>query len=148
MSIIRQLFRLVFLDLAARLIAASPNLIFGSLIMLVRRCFDPIIICSVFSLSNVSLLESNHWCTFSKFSFRLSLISRILAPCDDIFVSSANVLTLALWLVGRQFGRSLMYIKKNSGPKFEPYGTPHFMILLLDFFVLLYIFVPSQLNTI
>ena len=27
-------------------------------------------------------------------------------------------------------GRSLMYSMKNKGPKMEPWGTPHFIVLL------------------
>jgi hypothetical protein len=49
--------------------------------------------------------------------------------CIEIFVSSANMLAAD---EDRQFGRSFIYNKNNNGPKFEPCGTPHLTILLLD----------------
>ena len=48
-------------------------------------------------------------------------------------VSSANILTLP---EGQHVDRSLMNNRKSSGPKTEPWGTPHETDLVWDFFSL------------
>ncbi len=65
-----------------------------------------------------------------KCSFNLSLNSLALTPRIDIFVSSANILTLVL--VRRQFGRLLISVKKSSDLNLNPEEHRIFMILLLD----------------
>ena len=45
-----------------------------------------------------------------------------VSPAQDRFVSSANIEAV---VVCRQFGRSLMYIRNNKGPRLEPCGAPH-----------------------
>ena len=44
-------------------------------------------------------------------------------------VSSANILTLP---EGQHAGRSLMNNRKSSGPRTEPWGTPHDMDLVCN----------------
>ena len=51
---------------------------------------------------------------------------------DDRYrvVSSANNIALQL---ERQFGKSLVYIIKSKGPRTDPCGTPHCMVVVVDF---------------
>ena len=48
-----------------------------------------------------------------------------------MMVSSANILTLP---EGQHVDRSLMNNRKSSGPKTEPWGTPHETDLVWDLF--------------
>ena len=47
--------------------------------------------------------------------------SLILSLWKKTLVSSANIRTLP---VGQQFGKSFMNMRKNKGPRTEPWGTP------------------------
>ena len=43
-----------------------------------------------------------------------------------MLVSSANI---DACVVSKQFGKSIMYIRKSCVPRLDPWGTPHAVIL-------------------
>ena len=57
---------------------------------------------------------------------------KFVAATDNC-VSSANIPGVEN---SKQFGRSLMYKRKSSGPKIDPWGTPLLIILLSDIVLL------------
>ena len=54
-----------------------------------------------------------------------------MRPVIFTLVSSVNIFA-QLAVVVRQFGRSLIYIRKCSGPVILPCGTPQMMFLAFD----------------
>ena len=84
--------------------------------------FEPININSVLATLRLSLLAINHFLRFSKSEFTAASRSVIEFAEAVRFVSSANNRGFVLF---RQWGKLLMYNKKNNGPKIEPCGTPH-----------------------
>ena len=77
---------------------------------------------SVLATLKLSLLAINHFLRFSKSEFTAAWTIGTESSEAVRFVSSANIRGFVLF---RRRGRSLMYSKKNSGPKIEPCGTPH-----------------------
>ena len=77
-----------------------------------------------------NLLATHQWYNLSKSSFASIITSFKLNPYDNKEVSSANSLTAlhptALYI-------SLMYNKKNNGPRTDPWGTPHFTKPISDY---------------
>ena len=77
----------------------------------------------VLSLFIDNLLATHQWYNLLKSSFAWIITSFKFSPYDNKEVSSTNNLTAlhptALYI-------SLMYNKKNNGPRTDPWGTPHF----------------------
>ena len=78
----------------------------------------------------VSLLDLNQllkpYMRFSDFD----ITSFTLCPSTNALVSSANILIFPIEL---QLAISLMKTRNSRGPRTDPCGTPHFIVLLLDF---------------
>ena len=84
-------------------------------------CLDPINITSVLDALRVSLLAISHFSTLARSSFKTVLIFRILLLAKVKCVSSAYIRGTEF---NRQLGKSLIYIKKRSGPRIVPWGMP------------------------
>ena len=82
---------------------------------------------------------------FSKSEFTAFSTSSIQLPDEVIFVSSANIRGLVEF---KHEGRSLIYNKNKSGPRIEPCGTPHVILLSFEMKPFTHIFVNDHLNTI
>ena len=80
-------------------------------------CREPIIMNSVLDLFSVSLLAVSHSLMLARSSLRLSSMLSTLLPASVKWVSSAYIRG---WECMRQFGRSLIYKRKRSGPKICP----------------------------
>ena len=61
--------------------------------------------------------------------FTVFTISCSFEDSKNIFVSSANKKNLSLFDI---FGKSLIYIRNKSGPRTEPWGTPHVIYLVSE----------------
>ena len=70
-----------------------------------------------------------HFLRFSKSEFTASSRSVTETPEAVRFVSSANNRG---FVFDKHWGKSLIYNKKNNGPKIEPCGTPHLIALFDD----------------
>ena len=73
----------------------------------------------VFRLNLFAFIQSE---TFAKCSFKVLAIDSTLLLDASICVSSANILHFVYF---KQLGRSLTYIRNNSGPSIDPWGIPH-----------------------
>ena len=82
-----------------------------------NRCLEPININSVLVAFNVSLLQTSQLLTDSRSRFKVSSMAVISLLENVRCVSSAYILGCEL---NRQFGKSLMYIMNNDGPKIVP----------------------------
>ena len=80
-------------------------------------CREPIIMNSVLDLFSVSLLAVSHSLMLARSSLRLSSMLSTLLPASVKWVSWAYIRG---WECMRQFGRSLIYKRKRSGPKIVP----------------------------
>ena len=74
-----------------------------------------------FYIFNVSLLAASQTVNFANSVLRIPITSSIFLPSMKTLVSSANRIENNL---SDTLGRSLMQIKKNSGSKTDPCGTP------------------------
>ena len=104
-------------------------LIVGEAVRVPSLCLDPISMNSVFVIFSVSLFACSQLKTFVKSSFRQSCILSRSPPAYVRCVSSAYILGSQF---DKQFGRSLIYNKNNSGPRMVPWGTPQVNEQLLD----------------
>ena len=82
-----------------------------------------------FLIFNVSLLAASQTVNFASSVLRIPITSSILLPSMKSLVSSANRIENNL---SDTLGRSLMQIKKNSGPKTDPCGTPQVTVFEVD----------------
>ena len=90
-----------------------------------------------FFIFNVSLLTASQTVNFASSVLRIPITSLIFLPSMKTLVSSANRIENNL---SDTLGRSLMQIKKNSGPKTDPCGTPQ----VTDFEVDLELFILTN----
>ena len=83
----------------------------------------------VFFIFNVSFLAASQTVNFASSVLRIPITSSICLPSMKTLVSSANRIENNL---SDTLGRSLMQIKKNSGPKTDPCGTPQVIFFEVD----------------
>ena len=89
----------------------------------------PITMYSLLLAFKLSLLILIHFDTFSSSFFKSVRSSFRFSDAIFTHVSSAYIFGIVLF---RQFSKSLMYSMKSKGPKHEPCGIPHSMLLLLE----------------
>ena len=77
----------------------------------------------------LNLLAISHFLSFSKSEFTAASRSVTEMPEAVRFVSSANNHG---FVFDKHWGKSLIYNKKNNGPKIEPCGTPHLIVFSDD----------------
>ena len=111
------------------LIDFPPILTLGSSVIFAIWLRDPTIMYSALETFNVNLFATSQMLIFVKSALSFIWIWSGLFPVTVTFVSSENIIGIEQ---SRQFGRSLIYNKNKSGSRFDPWGTPHLICLLVE----------------
>ena len=83
----------------------------------------------VLSMFRESLLALTHAYTLAIYLLISETISFRLYPVANRFVSSAKRIGMKY---SETWGKSLIYNKKSKGPRMDPWGTPHLILLRSD----------------